>query len=298
MSMTQTIQQRSPEWFAQRKGKITGSIAGAILGLNPYMTPNAAMRRMVRDALGLDSEFVGNVATEYGKNHENLAMLAYWQKTGNLVNECGFYVCHDYNWLGASPDGIIELSEGGHATLEIKCPYSLRNSPLPEFKSLENQPHYYAQVQIEMLCTGITKTHFYQWNQYADSLEVVSYNQDWIDENIPKLFEFYERFMIEIKNPIHAAPLIKELNNDKALSLLAEYDQLSTVIDESTSRKAEVLAELVAMANNQNSVIHGRKLTQISKAGAISYAKAIKDLLPDADLSKYQGKPSTYWKLS
>ena len=104
--------------------------------------------------------------------------------------------------------------------------------------------------------------------------------------------------MIEIKNPIHAAPLIKELNNDKALSLLAEYDQLSTVIDESTSRKAEVLAELVAMANNQNSVIHGRKLTQISKAGAISYAKAIKDLLPDADLSKYQGKPSTYWKLS
>ena len=50
--------------------------------------------------------------------------------------------------------------------------------------------------------------------------------------------------------------------------------------------------------NNQNSVIHGRKLTQISKAGAISYAKAIKDLLPDADLSKYQGKPTTYWKLS
>ena len=46
MSMTQTIQQRSPEWFAQRKGKITGSIAGAILGLNPYMTPNAAMRRI------------------------------------------------------------------------------------------------------------------------------------------------------------------------------------------------------------------------------------------------------------
>ena len=49
MSMTQ---QRTSEWFAQRKGKITGSIAGAILGLNPYMTPNAAMRRMVRDALG------------------------------------------------------------------------------------------------------------------------------------------------------------------------------------------------------------------------------------------------------
>ena len=225
-------------------------------------------------------------------------MLGYSQKTGNLVHECGFYVSHDYNWLGASPDGIVELSEGCHAILEIKCPFSLRNSLLPEFKSIEAQPHYYAQVQIEMFCTGITKTHFYQWNQYADSLEIVEYSQDWIDENIPKLFEFYEKFLIEIKNPIHLQPLVKELNNDKTLALLAEYDRLSTIIDDSTARKAEVLTELVVMANNQNSVIHGRKLTQISKAGAISYAKAIKDLLPDADLSAYQGKPSTYWKLS
>ena len=210
----------------------------------------------------------------------------------------GFYVHPDYAWLGASPDGIFENNMGEQCILEIKCPFSLRNSPLPEFKSIESQPHYYAQVQIEMFCTGITKTHFYQWNQYADSLEIVGYSQDWIDENLPKLFEFYEKFLVEIKNPIHLQPLVKELNNDKTLALLAEYDRLSTIIDDSTARKAEVLAELVSMANNQNSVIHGRKLTQISKAGAISYAKAIKDLLPNADLSAYQGKPSTYWKLS
>ena len=35
----------------------------------------------------------------------------------------------------------------------------------------------------------------------------------------------------------------------------------------------------------------------IERAGSISYAKAIKELLPDADLSKYQGKPTAYWKL-
>ena len=53
MSMTQ---QRTSEWFAQRKGKITGSIAGAILGLSPHLTRDAVMRRMVRDWHGAEKE--------------------------------------------------------------------------------------------------------------------------------------------------------------------------------------------------------------------------------------------------
>jgi hypothetical protein len=57
------------------------------------------------------------------------------------------------------------------------------------------------------------------------------------------------------------------------------------------------LAQITALCNDKNAVICGRKLTQIKRDGAISYAKAIKDLLPDADLSKYKGNPTTYWKL-
>ena len=41
--------QRSQQWHEARKSKITGSVSGAILGLNPYMTPEAVMRRLVRD---------------------------------------------------------------------------------------------------------------------------------------------------------------------------------------------------------------------------------------------------------
>ena len=33
-----TTQQRTSEWFASRKGKVTGSIAGAILGLPTFNT--------------------------------------------------------------------------------------------------------------------------------------------------------------------------------------------------------------------------------------------------------------------
>ena len=68
MSMTtQQTPQRSQQWHEARKAKITGSITGAILGLNPYMTPDAVMRRMVRDFHSQESEFVGNIATEYGQ---------------------------------------------------------------------------------------------------------------------------------------------------------------------------------------------------------------------------------------
>ena len=29
------MQQRTPEWFAARRGRVSGSVAGAILGLDP-----------------------------------------------------------------------------------------------------------------------------------------------------------------------------------------------------------------------------------------------------------------------
>lgn len=183
--------QRSQQWHEARKAKITGSVSGAILGLNPYMTPEAVMRRLVRDYHGQESEFTGNIATEYGQNHEPLALIDYINKTGNAVDEVGFFVHPVYDWLGASPDGIVN----NETVLEIKCPFSLRNELLPQFKSIESQPHYYAQLQLEMACTGKEQAHFYQWNQYADSLEIVPFNQQWFNDNLPKLKAFYDEFL-------------------------------------------------------------------------------------------------------
>ena len=290
-------EQRSPEWHKQRVGKITGSVAGAALGVNPYMTPEALIRRMVRDAHRLDSEFTGNIATEYGSMNEPLAMLGYTLKTGHAVNEVGFFVHPVYEWLGASPDGIVNTANG-EFILEIKCPFGLRNDLFPEFKSIEAQPHYYAQLQLEMACTGIKETHFYQWNKHGDSLEIVPFCQKWFDDAIHKLYAFYQRFLNEIDNPIHCEPLVKQVDSKSAELLLAEYDHLAETIDNATQRKAEILAKLVEMADSKNSLVCGRKLTLVKRDGSISYSKAIKDLLPNADLSSYQGKPTTYWKLS
>lgn len=283
-------QQRSKEWFTKRKGRVTGSRVGAILGLNPWQTREDVMRAMVREYHGAPSEFEGNVATEYGTAHEEEAILDFELLTGRDVVETGFHVYED--WAGASPDGLI----GDDAILEVKCPYGLRNGG--EFKPAYDQPHYGAQMQWEMMCTGRSKAYFYQWSRHGLKLEIIDRDDDFLREVCGAARQFYAEYLSEIDNPEHLEPLRKEINTSDVRLLLDEYDQLKDAISMAQERQKEVLAELVKASNDSNSLLWGRKLTKVQKEGSISYAKAIKDLCPDADLEGYRGRGSEYWKLT
>ena len=80
-TLTTPIEQRSPEWFAQRKGRVTGSVAGAILGLNAHQSPDAILRRMVREYHGLESEFTGNIVDSIPT-----ATSTIWSRRGSLTS--------------------------------------------------------------------------------------------------------------------------------------------------------------------------------------------------------------------
>ena len=285
------MEQRSPEWHTKRKGRVTGSVAGAVLGLAPYMTRGQVLRSMVRVYHGAPSEFTGNIATEWETNNEKTAIECYEFKTGNKVTPAPFVPFED--WSVASPDGYI----GEDGLIEVKCPFGKRNAS-DGFKPIKEQPHYYAQMQIEMLAAGRKWCHFYQWSPHGDDLDRVEYSQDWHDKNLPVLRQFYAEYLSDLDNPIHLEPLRRELNTQKVKLLIDEMDQLKEAIDNATARRKEVLEDLVLHAGSQNALMWGRKLTLVEKDGSISYAKAIKDLVPDADLTKYKGKPSEYWTLS
>lgn len=288
------IPQRSDEWLVQRRGRVTASLVGAILGVAPYMTREQALRAMVRDTLGAPREFTGNVATEWGVYNEEGAIFEYEMvETGRKVKKSGFIPYED--WAGCSPDGLI----GDKGGLEVKCPYGIRNDPHPVFKSLEEQPHYYAQVQFSLFVTGREWWDFFQWTPHGTKLEWASVDHEWLDENIPRLRQFYAEYLDALKSPEeHLEPLRVSIDTVKASLILDEYDQLSAAIDNATERRKELLGELVKMAGVRNAKICGRKLTQVQKEGAISYAKAIKELAPDADLEPYRGKPSSYWRIA
>lgn len=286
------MKQRSPEWFSARKGRVTGSVAGAILGHAPYATRDDILRRMVRDYHGAESEFQGNIATKFGEIHEAGAIVDFRLETGLDVEEVGFLPYED--WLGASPDGLT--SDGG--VLEVKVPFSKRKDETPIFKPLSDQPHYYAQVQIEMLCSGRGHAWFYQWSANGSRLERVEPDQEWLDENLPRLRQFHAEYLDAIEAPDeHLKPRRVQIDTAKAALMLQEWDDLAEAIERAEARKKALMEEFVLMAGNGNAEICGRKLTLVERAGAISYAKAIAELAPGADLEKWRGTKTSYWKL-
>ena len=280
------MQQGTPGWHSARKGRITGSRIGAILGLSPWQTRDDVLRAMVREYHGAPSEFTGNIATEYGNRNEATARMTFEMSTGLDVQETGFHTYED--WAGASPDGLI----GTDAVLEIKCPFKgIR-------KALSDQPHYMAQLQWELLCTGRKKAYFYQWQPDDDTLNIVHQDQVWLDHALPEARQFYAFYLSELDNPDHLAPLRIELNTQEACLLVAEMDEMKDARDRADERMKEIMARLVDMTGGKDALVGGRKLTRVEKAGSVSYAKALKAIAPKADLEPYRGAATSYWKIT
>lgn len=286
-------EQRTEAWFEKRKGRVTGSIVGAILGLSPYMKRSDAMRSMVRAALGAPPEFTGNVATDYGTHNESGAMVEFQMEQGLRCKPAPFIIHED--WLGASPDGYV--SDGG--LIEIKCPYGLRKEESPEFKTPEDQPHYYAQMQVQMYVTRTKHCWFYQWSVNGTSCHKVDYNPDWINEHLPILKQFHAEFLHELsENPEeYLGPKRVEIDTPEATKMILEWDEVNESLERLAKRKRDLLAEMVALAGEKNAIIGNRKLTLTQKQGTISYAKAIKKLCPKADLEPFRGEPTSFWGL-
>lgn len=289
------MEQRSTEWFAARKGRITGSKVGAILGINPYKKPADAMRDMVREWHGAEREFKGNPATEWGTANEQSATnhleMFHLDKP---VEETGFHVHPEYDWLGASPDGFI----GADGVVEIKCPYGQRGKEKPEFKKLVDMPHYFAQTQIEMACTGRIWCKFYQWAPNGDAIEEHAFSQTWFDENLAKLEAFYQSYLLERELPNaqrYLDPKHKEQEDVFIADLVEEYQLLSEQIKEYDQAKRDILAEIVERCGERQSEINGHKLTKVERKGSIDYKKVPE--LDGIDLEQYRKKPSEYWSL-
>lgn len=130
-------QQRSPEWRAARAGRLTASCFGAALGLSPHLSRQELWRQLT----GRSEPFLGNVATDYGIEHEAEAIEAYEAQTGNLVIPAPFVPWEE--WSGCSPDGYV----GDDGLIEVKCPFSQ--------KMYEAWPdHYRVQVIGQIAITG------------------------------------------------------------------------------------------------------------------------------------------------
>lgn len=299
MDYTQ-VEQRTHEWHKQRVGRITGSISGGILGLSPWQTPESILRQMVRAYHGAPSEFVTNPAVEWGTKHERQAMLCFMRKTGLHVEDVGF-LPYD-TWLGASPDG---LTDDG-AVLELKTPFSCRDGK--EFKPLTEQPHYELQCQFEMLASGRDACYFAQYrapkgdpfmpDYVPEDMDITRVERRDITAELAKLREFYEIYLNELDNPAHLAPLRVTIDTDEAQRIINRMGEIDDAMHNLEQEKKAHMSKLVELADGKDAEICGRKLTQVAGKKTVQYAKALKALAPDADLSPYTSTGAPYWRLS
>lgn len=112
--------QGSPEWLAVRKGCITGSrfkdCRDKLKGGGPSKACVAYAMDTARERAGgsAPAKFQSG-AMRIGQEQEAEARTAYERRTGNLVEEVGFFTTED-GLFGLSPDGLID----DDGVLEIK----------------------------------------------------------------------------------------------------------------------------------------------------------------------------------
>lgn len=112
--------QGTPEWLAERAGKVTASMVSAVLAKPETAGFRDYQAQLVAEILTgkpQGSDYT-NAAMQFGTEMEPLARSAYEAETGFSVDEVGFCQHPTINRAGASPDGLV----GNSGLVEIKCP--------------------------------------------------------------------------------------------------------------------------------------------------------------------------------
>ena len=102
------------EWLKIRKTGLGGSDAGAVCGLNPYVSPMAVYRDKVSD----ETDMGDNEAMRQGRDLEEYVAQRFTEETGLKVRRSNkMYRSTEYPWMIADVDRMVA---GGGAGLECQ----------------------------------------------------------------------------------------------------------------------------------------------------------------------------------
>lgn len=146
------MKQQTPEWFAARLGKATGSRISDIVARTK--TGYASFRDdymyqlVVERLTGMNTVTYTSSAMEWGVEQEEYARAAYEAHMGVLVEQVGSIDHPRIAMSSASPDGLV----GDDGMVEIKCP--MTKNHLNMFLGQPIAKAYKDQMQWQMAVTG------------------------------------------------------------------------------------------------------------------------------------------------
>ena len=115
-------QLQSRIWNRMRAGRITASKFRAACHTNPTMPSESLVLAICHPEL---SKFK-SAATIWGCDHERIARDRYashseTQHETFTLSDCGFFICTEYPFIGASPDGVVACLCCGDGICEVKA---------------------------------------------------------------------------------------------------------------------------------------------------------------------------------
>src|SRR6185437_1161947 len=145
-------EQRTPEWFAERLGRVTASRVADVVAKTKSgrgaSRANYAAQLIAERLTGVPAATFVNKEMEWGTEQEPLARDAYAFHADVDVTQCGFVTHPRIVMSGASPDGLV----GDVGLVELKCPNCATH-----IDTLLGEPiaqKYILQMQWQMACTG------------------------------------------------------------------------------------------------------------------------------------------------
>lgn len=199
------MQQRTEEWYAQRRNMLTASDLASVLNKSKFATRKSVLQKKIEEYTTTSSFNATAPPLKWGVMYEPVALRCYLDQRANVS-------CHDFGLIahpnpevpfGASPDGITDHG----IMVELKCPYKrvIEHGTVPE--------QYYLQIQGQLEVCNLDECDYvecvieelFSTLDYLQSLENVKQHGsvlEWMNERTKETTYEYSQLNLSGKDVV------------------------------------------------------------------------------------------------
>lgn len=278
--------QGSNEWRAFRRGKMTASMAGSVMGIDPWRTPLQLFNEWVLEESKTETE-----AMRRGTRLEPVARDLINSRTKRFYKPVVLQSLINPQFM-VSLDGYWEDEEGSPFIIEIKCPNEKTHNNAGKGKV---ELHYYMQMQMQMDIVGVDQMTYISFDGVKD-IHTVEVERD--DEVCKDLYQRQLNFIESVNEFRPPAPTEDDWveNKNEDLFLLAHQSRNLADQEKEIKKKREEIKEMMQpFLTSEKMKVGDIKIQKIVTEGRIDYSRVPE--LEGLDLEKYRGPSIISWRV-
>ena len=201
------VRQGSKDWKEMRRGRITMSMIGTVVGHSPYWKgTEKQLAEIIKGNLVKSFTPEQQKRVDDGNLYEPKVRKFLSKKIGKKIYETGFAVWNKDDRFGASLDGIIDDETG----IEIKCPQEMYPPILEYMEKLsrgevgkDDIGHIWKSQYDQIIGNGVITGRkymifcVYSIKQKIFFTQTVKVDYDyWFDFLYPKAVDFFQKYLV------------------------------------------------------------------------------------------------------